>query len=162
GQARREVQPDLVEPEIGALLGGGLRELAQHDQPGQRWQRARAPDLTPRSERLRNLGRERERETLVAARRVIVRAHVLVAGVADEHRAGHELEAAAARLDPEAAPAHVRDREGAVLLDVGLVRGARTAAVVGRGQRTAPQRGGARHPDSLAVRRLVLRYVVAE
>jgi hypothetical protein len=51
----------LVETEVGALLGGRLRELAEHHELGQRRQRARAPELAAARRASRRARGERER-----------------------------------------------------------------------------------------------------
>src|SRR6476660_52366 len=85
-----------------------------------------------------------ERNAFVAMR-VVVRADVLVAGIAEENGAGDELERTAAGAIPERAGAHVRQRE--VLVMFRKRPGGRTklAAIVDDAQRRRLEQGRACH-----------------
>jgi hypothetical protein len=78
-EARREREPDLVEADVARAGRGCLRELAEHHQLRERRHPARPPEVGPPAERVDELRRQLERETLVADD-VVVRAQVLVAG----------------------------------------------------------------------------------
>ena len=117
GETMREHQAGFIDADVAAAVGGRLRELAEHDQlaaaavsPPVRHRRralARRADI----ERFARCRRKVERQALVAAAVMLVRADELIAGVADQHRARDELERAAAAAIAEAALAHVGDRE---------------------------------------------------
>src|SRR4051812_6969985 len=97
-------QAGLLQPHLAVPLRRGLGQLAEHDQPGQRRQRAGAPGIRPGGERLGQLRREPEGEALVAAD-MVVGADELVAGAAEQGGAGHQLAAPPARGVAEAAAA---------------------------------------------------------
>src|SRR6185369_17057215 len=120
---------DLVDGDVGPALDGGLRELPEHDELGEGRDAPHAP-IVGITERGYELRRELERETTVAAH-VVVRARVLLAGIADEHRPRDELERATARSVPEAALPDVRHREPGVHLRKWRIGGTDVAAVVG-------------------------------
>jgi hypothetical protein len=69
----------------------------------------------------------------------VVRAHVLVARMADQHRTGNQLERTPAAAATEAALAHVRKRKAVVQLDERRIVWAESAAVVEYRDRTALQ-----------------------
>ena len=94
GAARHQHQADLIEPDIAAALGCGLRQLAQHHQlgnggrPPECHERGSAPVVSATS------GVELDGQALVAADVVVVRADIFVAGAADQEGAGDQLEGA--------------------------------------------------------------------
>jgi len=70
---------------------------------------------------------------------MVMRAHVLVAGMADQDRPGHQLERSAAAAAAEAAFAHIGDGEGGMQLDERRVARCGVAPVVDHRDRVAPQ-----------------------
>ncbi len=117
-------------------VGGRLGELAQHHQLGERRQAPARQSAARPPSALDQRGREVEGEALVAARVVLVAAEVLGAGGADQHRPGHQLEAAAVAPVAEAAAPHVGDRP--VVVDAR-----------GRGDRPGRRGSGSRRPGSV-------------
>src|SRR5262249_904948 len=86
-----EQHPDLIEAGVAPSLGNRLGQLAQHHQLGQRRDAARQPDVAPAADRFDELRRQVKGEAFVGIS-VVMRAGVLVAGVTDQDRPGHELE----------------------------------------------------------------------
>ena len=67
-EAGREGDAQLVEADVRPLLGGRLRQLAEHHQLGQRGHAAGSPDLAGIADAFDQRRREPERQALVAAR----------------------------------------------------------------------------------------------
>ena len=84
-----------------------LREFAQHHQFRQRRQAARAPVRRLRAKALGEFGRELERQALVAAMVVRVRAHEFIAAMPHQHGTGDEFELFAACAIAEAAAPYI-------------------------------------------------------
>ena len=145
--------PASSSPRSEAPLGDRLRELAEHHQLRERRQRPGPPALGRAAEALDQLGRELEREALVAAH-VLVRTDVLLPRVPDEDRARDQLVGLAAGPVAEAALADVGEVEAAVLLDERRDVPVRVAAVVDHRERVAlPKRGGGHDAFDLAAPR---------
>src|SRR5206468_3661692 len=106
--------------------------------------RAGSPHRRATTERLDQRRGEVEGQALVAVG-VVVRAHVLVAGMADDDRAGHELERAPPDAVPEAAPPDVAQRVAGVALDERLVVRPDGATVVAHRDRSTAEYGRCRH-----------------
>ena len=111
-----EQQSGLVQPDVALPVGASLAQLPQHHQLGQGRQRDALPALPVVTERVHQLRRELEREALVAAAAMVVRADELVAGVSHQHRARDQLEGAPARVVSERPGPHVGDRRATVQL----------------------------------------------
>src|SRR4029453_14459525 len=133
-----EQQAHLVQAHVALAVGGRLRELAEHDELGQRRHRPRWPPRRSAADRVDERGRELERQALVTIA-VLVRAHVLVAGMAGEDRSGHQLEPPAPRAVAQAPLAAGRQVEAAVHLGERLVARPDGAAVIGHRDRRGPQ-----------------------
>src|SRR5262249_28082991 len=131
-----ECDSDLLEAEIAATFRDRLRELAKYHQLGKRRHAAARPNLRSGAERLEQCRRQRKGQTFIAED-MIMGAHVLVAGMADEQRTGDELEESAARAAPQAALAHVGEREIAMLFGERCVAGPDVAPIVDDGDRLA-------------------------
>ena len=124
-----EPHADFVEADVAPPLDDRLGQLAEHDQLGQRCDATRQPDVGPVADRFDDRRGQVKGEALVGVG-VVVRARVLVAGMADQDRAGDELERLAPGAITEAAAAHVGDREAVVNLEERLgTRGDGAAAV---------------------------------
>src|SRR6266404_748641 len=113
-EAGGERHSGLFGTEIGRTVRGRLRELAEHHQLRHRRQSARAPHLRA-ADRVDEFRRQSQRQAFVALR-VLVRAHELVARMADEDRSRDELERHPANAISEAALADVREREAVMTL----------------------------------------------
>src|SRR5439155_150646 len=142
-EAGGERHSGLFGTEIGRTVRGRLRELAEHHQLRNRRQSARAPHLGA-ADRVDEFRRQSQRQAFVALR-VLVRAHELVARMADEDRSRDELERHPANAISEAALADVREREAVMTLDERLVAGGDRAAVVVHDDRAAAGKHGRRH-----------------
>ena len=90
-KAAGEKLSDLVEADIAAAIGGGLRQLAEHHQFGQRRRAADPPCLGPVADRFHQFRVQEERQALVTAD-MVVGAEIFVAGIADQNRARYQLE----------------------------------------------------------------------
>jgi hypothetical protein len=143
-EARGEQHAGLVEADIAGAGRCGLRQFAQHHQLGQRRQGAGAPGACAVADGLGQRGRQLDMQALVAAS-VVVRAHVLVAWIADHDRAGDQVKRLAARAIADAALAHIADVEAAVQLDERLVAGADAAAIVHHRDGLVAEQGGDSH-----------------
>ena len=143
---------DFVQREVRAACGARLRKLAEHHQPGNGRHRARTPRCIRSAERVHQLRSELERQALIPAVMMPVRADVLVAGIADQQRPGHQLERLAARVAAEASFAHVRERIAVVRLGEGLVRRGRGAPVVDDRKERALENHACRHLRILRLR----------
>ena len=108
-ETARQHLSDLVEPDIVAAIGGGLREFAQHHQFGQRRRCADPPDLGAVADRFHQFRRQEERQAFIAAT-MLMAADVFVAGMADQDRSRHQFERPSPRPAAEAALAHIGDR----------------------------------------------------
>lgn len=145
-EPRGEQQARLVEAEVAAPFGRRLGQLAQNHELGQRRYGARRTGAGA----LRQGSIELERQALVAASMMLVAAHVLFAGMADEHRPRHQLERLAPRAIAEAAPPDIGQREAAVLFRKWLVAGTGIAAIVDDGNRRAVKESGSGHGETPA------------
>ena len=142
GEPVREHEAGFVDADVAAPGRGGLCELAEDHELGQRRHASGMPEAfaLARSadvERFDCVRRKVERQALVAAIVVLVRADEFVAGMPDQHRARDELERAAAAAVAEAAAAHVGDRERTVHFGKRQVVRARVAPIVDDSQRVA-------------------------
>src|SRR5947199_756747 len=99
----------FFQADIAAAVRGGLRQLAEYHQLGERRRRADLPDLGPLADLVQHLRAQEERQALVAAD-VFVSADIFVTGMSDQDGSRHQFEEAAAALATEAALAHIRDR----------------------------------------------------
>src|SRR5437899_2176344 len=129
-----EYLSDLVEADIAAAVGGGLRELAEHHQFGQRRRAADPPDFRAVADRFHQFRSQKERQALVAAD-MVVGADIVVAGMADQHRSRHQFEEAAAAVAAEAAFADKGEGMAAMLLRERRVIRSRAAAELGHRDR---------------------------
>ena len=112
--APRSSSPTSSSADVAAALRGGLRELAQHHQlaaAAARRRRATTRASSPIASTSSG-ARWNDRHSSPHARGRGVQ-HVLVAGMADQERAGDQLVRLAAHAVAEAALAHVRDRVAA-------------------------------------------------
>ena len=140
---------NLVEADIAATVDGSLRKLSEHHQFGQ-WRRgADAPGGHIVPDHFDEFGSQKERQALVAAD-VIVGAEIFIAGIADQDRSRHQVEAPAAAAAAEAALAHIGNRMTAILLDKRLVVRSGRATEVGRRNQPALQQGRSHHRGKLA------------
>ena len=108
-ETRRQQQPQLLETDIAAALGRGLGELAQHHELRHRCHRADAPERGLPADRFDPIGREVKGEALVAMD-MVMGAEIFVAAMADQERAGDQLEGPAAAAVAEA-PFSRKERE---------------------------------------------------
>src|SRR5882672_568328 len=105
-EAAGEEHSHLADGDIAPALGRRLRQLAKHHHLGQGRNGASPPDAAPASDRFGQLRSEMKGETLVADG-VVMRAHVLITGMAHQDRSGHQLERLTAGPIAEAPLAHV-------------------------------------------------------
>jgi len=131
-EARRQRHADLVQRQRRAPGRGGPCQFTQHHQGRMRRHRHARPGAWVAADLLDQFGVEAEAQAFVAAGMVLVRALVLVAGMADEERAARQFAVPAAAAAAETAAQHVGQR---------MPRVAFAARAVLRAGRTAPQRG---------------------
>src|SRR5436189_2629879 len=134
----------FFQADIAAAVRGGLRQLAEYHQFGERRRRADLPDLGPVADLVQQFRTQEERQALVAAD-VFVRADIFVTGMADQDASRHQFEEAAAALAAEAALAHIRDGVAAMPLDERRVVRASAAAELGNRNGIALQKSGCNH-----------------
>ena len=91
-KAAGEQLSDLVEADIAAAIGRGLRQFAEHHQFGQRRRGSRSARCRRWSPIVStSSGVQEKRQALVAAD-MVVAADIFVAGMADQHRSRHQFE----------------------------------------------------------------------
>jgi hypothetical protein len=149
-EACRQHHADLVQAQIVAAAGRRLGQFTQHHQLGQGRQAAGLPDAAAPAQAIHQLRRNEEGQAGVAAAMVLMRAQVFIAGMADQHRPGHQLVGPAAVPVAEAAAPHVGDRIGLVQLHEGPLALRRLAAVVHHRHGALLQGGGDGHRAGLA------------
>lgn len=156
-EACGEQQSRFVDTDIVVLRDCRLRQFAQHYQF---WQRRNATDpphlvhsRAPLAEDFNQRRCELKGQTFISADMMIVRARVLIAGMADHDRSGDELMRFTAHATTEAALAHVGHRVIAMLFSEGPVTRSGITAVVDHTDRFALQyrRGGHGMKDCAAM-----------
>jgi len=145
-EAGGEHDSDFVETDGARALGGGLCELSHDHQLRQRRYTADAPDigLCHRDfgiDRLDEGWSQHKGQTFISAA-VLVSAHVLVARIADEDRAGDQLERFSPGVVAKAALSHVGDGKVVMRLDERLVGRSGAASVIEDRDRSASQQQG--------------------
>ena len=130
------ISPTSSTPIVRPTRGRRLSQLAEHHHVGDGRQRPGVPRVAWSADGVDERRVEVERQALVAAG-VVVRAHVLVAGMADEKRSGDELVRLAAEAIAEAALPHVAHAERVMPLDKRLVARPGFAPVVDHRDRAA-------------------------
>ena len=141
----REEYGSLIEADVAVALGGGLREFAAYHCLGRRRHASGLPKRRRAADGFGEVGREGESQAFVAADVVLVSAHVLIAGPAEQDRPGDQFEGVAAIAIAETTAAHIGDQERLMLLGIGGILRAAAAPVVGGRDRFGLHQGDSRH-----------------
>src|SRR3954451_4453527 len=149
GEFRRQDHAGFIESDIALRLGGSLREFADDDQRSKRRQGTGAPCFG-RAERIDKFRGKLKRQAFIAAEMMLVRAGIFIAGLADEDRAGDELEGSAVRSAAETSLAHIGKREIAMHFGERPVLGAERAAVVDDGNAAVRKKARSVHGEALS------------
>jgi hypothetical protein len=125
--------------EIAAALRGGLCKLAEHHQLRQRRNASDTPFAEAGGDAVNEFRCQLKRKTLVTARVVVVRAHVLVVLMADQHCAGDKLDTASEGTATEAPPANIGNRMVPVRLPEGAIARLGGASIIEHEYRSTVQ-----------------------
>ena len=106
-EAPREQHADFVEADVAVAMPDGLGELSEHGEFGQRRHRTGTPMVPRIADRVDQRGIVVEGQADIATRMVVVRAQVVVTGMADQERAGDQFVRMPARAATEAALPHI-------------------------------------------------------